>query len=778
MGEPAEDLYVPEPGKVAIRDLDGTVSKIAQADLPAAQGEGARPATEAEYFGAKTGLAGQLASGAIGLGRGASFGLSDAAFIEGSRLIGGDAEAEDTRHALNLAKRVNPNATMAGEFAGAIAPAFFGAPAAGGALALGESAAARFGARALAAAPRALGEGVGMGLGAQFSEDTLENHKLAGEAYLSAGLKGGTIGLLLGAGGAGLLGHAGDKVSSLFGKGARAEESAGLRAVEEAGPYRTAGRVEEAAAEQGGRKGILERLDELSDQLTYKSTGANRTDVARLGKTADAQAERMGSIADRLRNETFESKPLVEALAGEKEINRRIVGRANEVGKELGAMRRTLDTAAERPSLGAIADRFETEVAGPAAELAGGERGIRGADRFLRDMQKKGGDAPSFDWLYKQRRQLDELRYDIGIPKAERRAYDALRGIVEDEFTTAGERAAKEIGGTFADNYRLQKALYSDLAAAKEASGRAVGRGTGNNAISLTDYAAAGIGAVAGGPAGLLAAGLNMVKRNYGTQIAAHVLDTATRMQSVQRAATKLDDMLSQGTKAFVSGGKAAGRPARVASSEEIRALREATRAPEAVTARVADALGDMPAVAPKVAQEAAMVATRAAAWAQHALPKDTAPIGPMFTKPKPTPISDGDRIKATATIEGIEGGEVIVDRLRQGRLTPEHIAAFQYVHPESYGKFRTYLAQHATELGKDLNQQQLTKLGTLFGEPLTEQVLPENRRAFQASFTQGNQAPGQGGAGGNTGGAAMRAKPIQGGGNGATAFDRVEAGK
>lgn len=783
MGEPATDIYVPEEGKVAIRDPDGSVWKIPQGQLPAAQQEGARPATEAEYFGAQAGRPGEVASGVVGAARGATFGLSDPIYVEGARALGGDDEAEDVRHTLKLLKQANPNATIAGEIGGAVAPAFFGAPPAGAAESLGGSALTRFGARAAAAAPRAIGEGVGIGLGSQLSEDTIENHKMSGEAYLTAGLKGGAIGLFLGAGGAGVLGAAGDKLSALAGRGERgalqAEERGGLRLVEDAQPYRTAGaRAEETATEAGAGRGILGKAEDLRDQLTYKATGANRTDVKQLGKTAEEQSARIGSMADTLRNQTFEGRPLVEATIGEKEINRRIVGKANEVGKELGAMRAKLDTTAERPSLTAIRDRFEAELAPELATHLGGEElANAGRAKLAEAMKIAKGDAPTFEQLYTFRRDLEKLSKYDKVPTPASEMFSALRNMAEDEFTTAGERAAKSIGDTFADNYRLQKSLYRDLATARDASNRAVGRGTGNNWFSLTDATVAGGAIASGNPLALAAVGANIVRRKYGNQIAAHVLDTATHMESVQRAATKLDQLINDGTKAFVSGSKLASRPMKSVTTEEIRALREATRSPEAVTARIAEQLGDMPKYAPKTAQEIATTGGRMAAWFQQSLPKEAAPMAPQFGKPKDVPISDTDRLKAAAIIETANDGSIVVDRLRDGRLTDDHVATLRFTQPETYAKIRTYLAQHATDLAKDMTVQQLSRLGMLFGEPLQEVDLPENRRAFQASFSQGNQAPGQGGAGGNTGMAALRAKPVPGGGPGATQTQRLEAG-
>lgn len=189
-----DPVYSPEPGKVAIRDSDGSVWKVPVADLAKAQAEGARPATEAEYQAGQLGAAGQVGSAVLGGARGVSLGHSDALYIEGARALGGDESAENVRHVLNLANEMHPDAAKAGEYAGMALPMFFGG---GGAAAVkGESMAAR----ALAAAPRAFGEGAAIGMGQQSSEDALGDHRVLAENYLSAGFKGGAVGVLLGSG--------------------------------------------------------------------------------------------------------------------------------------------------------------------------------------------------------------------------------------------------------------------------------------------------------------------------------------------------------------------------------------------------------------------------------------------------------------------------------------------------------------------------------------------------------------------------------------------------
>lgn len=782
MGEAAE-VYVPEPGKVAIRDQDGSVSIVRQGDLPAAQQEGARPATEAEYFGAKHGKGGEIASGVVGAARGATFGLSDPLLLEGAELLGGDKEAY--RNTLRLLKEANPNATLGGELAGAIAPTMFGLPPAEAGAALGEGFAARFGARAIQAAPRAFAEGGAIGLGTQLSEDTLQNHKMAGEAYASAGLKGGLLGLFLGAGGAGVLGAAGDKAGALFGRGGeraalQGEERGGLRLVEDAGPYRTAAREAEVAGETGGRKSLITRAEEFGHEQAYKATGANQTDWKRLAAEPEKRAEIAQRVGKMLETETVGGRPLVEATASQEETARRIVQRQREVAKTFAPMYAEADKAFQHPSMTAIREGMAGLRAQHASTMYG-DLEMRGAEDSFARLEKTLGKNPSHTDLWNARKEIDgQLKKAYArdkttgmVPQGEE-ALRSLRGIVNDELAASVDRASAELGGTLGDRLRLANALYSDLSTARSASTRASSRMAGNQAVSITDV----IAGAAGGPAGLAAMGLNMVRRKYGNQIAAHVLGTATKMEGVQRAAAKLDGLLNDGAKAFVAGAKSARRPAKAVTSEEIRALRAATRSPEAVAARVAEGLGDMHAFAPKIAQEASLTAMRGAAWLQATLPKDSPPVGPQFGKPKLAPHSDEQRLRARNIIETVADGSVVVDRLRDGTLTAEHVAAIRYVHPETYAKVRQYLNQHAEELNASMTQQQLFRLSILFGEPLTEAALPENVRAFQASFAQGNQAPGPGGSGGGNRMPAMSAGPIKGGGNSATASDKLEAGQ
>lgn len=312
---PAAPAPAPPPeGKVAIRDLDGSVSLIARADLPrAVQEEGARPATEEEYYSAKAGKVGEAASAAIGLGRGATFGLSDPALIEASRLIGGDAEAEDTRQALDLARRVNPKATFGGEIVGSLAPLL----ATGGAGAAGEAAeGGSLLARAAGAAPRLLGEGALMGGGGQLSEDALGGHATTAEKLVSSAFGGAVFNLLLGgalhAGG----GFASDALGKLAG-GAEKELTRGLSTYGardvDALAERTFGATEPGVGEKIRRalgdvdsEKVRQKLVQASAALSGRDAGT----IEHLSRL-DAEGRELRRVA------VFDSEKEIEAAQGE-----------------------------------------------------------------------------------------------------------------------------------------------------------------------------------------------------------------------------------------------------------------------------------------------------------------------------------------------------------------------------------------------------------------------------------------------------------------------------
>lgn len=878
---PAPPSLVRDNGRVAIRDQDGSVSMVPNEDLELAYSEGARPATETEWQRAKLGTGGELASAAIGAGQGMSAGFAAPMVVGAASAVGGEETADDVRRALRIARETNPEAYLSGEIAGSFAP--IGVGAIGG----GSGSATTALGRAAQAAPHAVGLGAAYALGEQATEDAIENKGFNASAYLSSGIKGGVLGLLLGgatAAGFGALGDAARSLRSvaprfesaaideaealapalarepgrisldldagLLGKPERAEKafsiggkrhgvslnesalesefastsgSSGLdllnlnpnASLEEElmgrralgisrgktaprevtlgdvgpegllparEPLRISAPTEVATESElaaQGRSGAKAWLESQADRQAFKATGAKASDVRRLASTVEEQQAEMDRIGARLRGETLEGKPLIEATTSQAEIAKRITAKADEVGKELGKLRSELDKSAVRPSMSSIVERFENEIAAPAEAMPLGEADVAAARKYLEDMVAKGGEQPSFDTLYQYRRRLDDkLKKEYasapGLPSNPGAdAMRSLRTIVEDEFTKAGERAASDIGSAFSSKYKLTKELYADLATVRKIAKGEAERNAGANFISLTDaVTAAGVGGVHG----LAVLAANQVRRKYGNQIAAHALGSASKLMGVENAALKMDEALNKGAKAFVSGEKALARPAKRVTSDQVREIRSAVSSPEAITARVESALGDLPKYAPKLSTQVATRASTVASYLRDTLPKESPPATMAFGPARARPLSDSDLIRAGNILETAEDPSIVIDRLNEGRLTRDHVATLKGAHPDVYAKIQTYLQQHGTELREQLPVQKQVLLSLLFGQPITEAMLPANIRAFQATFVGGSQAPAPNGAAPSP--PAGNPINIGTGGQMATAADKLERGE
>jgi len=750
---------------VAIKKRDGSFSAVEGKDLSAAIATGAKPATEAEYLGAKGGLVGKVASGAIGVARGATFGLSDVAAIEASRMIGGESEAEDTRRALNIARQANPTETVAGDLVGSLAGmALIPAGAAGGGV-RGTSAIARAGSRIASAAPRLAAEGAAIGLGHQASEDALGNHELVGQQYVASAFKGAVLGLIVGGALHGVGGAVGDRLGGYVGRAAETTEST---VAKEGGVLRRAG---DFAADQ-------------AELRAFQSTGAKLRDFERLGRTAEAQAERAQRIGRRMLEDE-----VVTPLATQEKIAQRAAVELRKAGKELEAMRGALDKAATRPSWDPIVRRFEEEVLKPSLALPLGEAEARPAAEFLDAMLTKGGATPDFATLHKFRRALDAklekggeyARSAIAPAKTGAEGMRQLRRIVEEEFEAAAEKAAAETGETFAAKYKLAKEVYADYATvnkilAKEATARA----RANQTISLTDVisAAGGFaqGGLTGGVSGLALGAANHVRRKFGDQLAAHALDTGARLLGVQRTVGANTAAIQGGVKAFLSGAAPkTTRPAPQITAATVRAVRAAVQDNDALVARVSDAMagGGLNVAAPKVAQAVVSTAMRAASHLRAVTPKEPPPSGVSFIPQKPRPMSESELAKFANTLEAITDPMSIVDDLQQGRLSREKVNALRVVYPDLYQQMRKEVIAQSIQLRPELTDQQQIALSILFDAPISAMMQPKVIQSFQKTFAQGADPQQAGQAGGQPaqpGRGLRRLPPL------ASGFDKQEA--
>lgn len=724
---PAPAFVRPEPGYVAVTD-GGDVQLLPEENAGRAAAAGYRPATEAEFWSAKHGTTGQVVTAADAIARGATFGASDAIQVGIGRAIGGDAAAEGIRSHTRIAREANPGTAIAGEIAGALLPAAVGLGGASAA-ATGETALARAGSRFVNLAPRLFAEGAAMGAGQQLSEDTLGNHDLAAQKYLASALKGGLMSVVIGGG----LAAGGGAIADKFGRRVAAEGGAGA-AIENAAA-KDANPLARAAETEGNS------LSRAAERQAFMSTGAKKGDWRRLGGTAEEITGTAEQYGRRMLDEG-----IVTPGASQATIARRASEKLEEAGREIGAIRKTLEKSTLRPSLPTIAERFQQEVAAPLSAMPLGEREIAPAAEFLEAMVAKGGESPSFDTIWKYRRKLDDMLAGEyakipGSPsKAGADAMMQLRGIIKSEYEAAAERAAVDLGDDVATKLRLANAKYGELAditkiATKEAAGAAA-----NRAISLSDNMWGMGGFVALGPKGLALAAANKVMREYGNQVAATALNRVSKVEGIAKAAQAFDTKLNTAVSAFFGKGKpiAAARTAEKVSPAATRALRDAVKNPAVMAERVADhvAATELRANAPKVTQAMTSTMMRAASWLQQKLPPEPPPRGLAFGPQPPRKLGPTDQRRVDTAVRALDADAFLTD-LSNGRVDRQALEAMKFIQPELYSEVVGRMREYGMEHQPELSRQQAVALSIMTGQPLTPMMRPETIRGFQQAYAQ-----------------------------------------
>ncbi len=766
----------PAPKDVSVRAPDGTIYTGPASQLGSLP-EGTEIVTDKEVRAEKLQqeygtVAGQAASAGLGAARGLTFGLSDMAASE----IGGGK----VREALKNYEEANPYASVGGEIAGVIAPTLLsggsggvgtvakvlsapvrGVAAVGGAAERGVAAVLgheaknvllRTAQKGLASAAGGAVEGAAYGAGHEISEAALGNHDLTGERII-AGLKGGALfgGLAGGAMGAG---------GELLRTGARSLGEA------------ASGALSRVAGEGSSLRGLL---TEQAETQAFKATGAKMRDYLKLGKSAEAQAERSSAIGRTLLDEG-----IVTAGASKSEIGARLRAKTQEVGSELGAMRKTLDTSTVRMDMEGLATRARSEVLDPLRTMPGTQAELGKVESYLIDFVEKAGPSPSFETVHKFRKALDDRIYAESkalVPDAATEQLRKVRAIIEDEFTTAGEKAANELGESFAQKYNLQKELYSKLATAEKITSKEVQREAANRAVSLTDTIAGGgggqvggflgnaVGGVFGGVVGSVVGGgiasiVNKTMRTYGNQFAADVLNRASGMQAVQRAASRTEDKMVDGVSRFLSGAreKAAAVP-RAAANTSIATSDNSWNRPEydRVTKFVADAkanpsarqaemaahTNEMAGHAPNVATAIGMASMRAVDFLDSKRPPgrfDTHSLTPLAKRPVQKTLTP-DEMRYMRYAHAVEEPLSVLDDMHRGKLSREGVDALKAVYPSLYEDLTktvfAQLAKHPPET--ELETAKTIQLGILLGQPTHYTLSPEFKNAVQ-----GTKAPPQ----------------------------------
>lgn len=709
------------------------------------------------------GTAGQKA---LTLGEGALSGASFGAYDLGARALAPE-------YADEMAKRadVNSGTRFGGEALGVVVPSLLS----GGAGALGAGARAvsapvrgvaalgslaehgvasvvgreaaslggRMAQRAAAVGAQGLVEGAIYGAGHEISDSALHDHQLTAERLYAGAKNGAIFGLL----GGGVLGAGGEAVST------------GARAIGR--------RVSEALGGEGSSIGSLLRNE--AEEQAFKATGAKIRDYERLGKTAEEQSAKARQIGRTLLDED-----VVTATAEKGDMAAKVRARVKEVGEDLGAMRKELDKAPARFDVNQFLERAKQEVMNPLAEMPGRESDVRAVAEYLNQFTTKAGESPTFEKMFKFRQDLDDqLRplYDrsrIAAAPEKLEQLAKVRNILEDELTTAGNRASEQIGGSFAEKYQTTKELFSRLKTAEKILGKESARESANRAVSLTDTIMGGAGLVGGlmhGPIGALggiaAAGANKLMRTYGNQIAADVLNRATTVRAIQAASTRVEDRIGQSVSRFLSSAKQGAEagalesgthrkvpPTRAAYDQSVSFVREAKANPEAFQAKIAQATTPIAHAAPNVTTAMAMTAIKGVDFLASKAPPphvDVFSLKPAAPLPRSKTLSI-DEFRYLRFQEGVEHPMSVLDGLEDGTISREGVEAVREVYPKLYETMqRSVWDALSKEAANDqLDEQKAIRLGILLDMPTHYTLDPAFIAAMQATKLPPEQAPTQ----------------------------------
>lgn len=773
---------------------DGTIQLIKAADLAAARDQGWELASEQqvqsfreaqlyESAGAQARTAGEAAV------RGLTLGLSDAALVE----LGVDPEG------LKKRKELNPIIAGAGEIGGAVAPLLLtgggsgvlGAAASGvrmagaiprGVAAIGRGVQAGVGAglgTGVLARGAALGaagavEGGLYGLGQAVSEAALNDSPLTGEriaAHMGTGaLLGGVTGGVLGTTAASVEQKVLPKLKEMLAspKLERAIETAGLKQWAQGRGKAMFTKLRRDFGDDAptviGRTVREEGLDQVMakgatwDEMHAVVRDKHRASGMRIGDTLRQIDEALpGEALDAVSKVSRRaSADILEPLSkSAMKSDRRL---AEQMRDEFGWLWPKTDDAVKAP-------------AGPLRQM--GEE--------YAALEKQAEFVPSFEELHKLRARIDDVAYPKGMadPTPMQKQLQKLRGIVEEEITTAADAAAEKMASAgMASNYTAEKLRYRALSWLNKAAESNAASEMANRSISLSDYVS-GSAVTAGSLASLLAGDMsalgaiatsafmgtgasliNKFLREEGQGLAARM---GQKVITLARTAQKQEAEVTGAVQKFFKRSGETVRAGTLTSGadagpllerfEKARAkLEEYERAPEQKLSKV---LGDTPTSAPNVAQEIRSVATRANTFLRSKLPAeriseyDAQPL----LKRKGARVSDSQAAKYLRYAHAVENPRSVIEGIAEGRVSREGIEALKAVYPRLYGDLSERLSGKLAEQTERLSRGQLVQLSIALGQPLDHSMSPQFIAACQSVHKASREAMQQPGGKQMTGG-------------------------
>ncbi len=613
---------------------------------------------------------------------------------------------------------------------------------------LGGGMAARVAARAASGAA----EGAIYAAGKAEGDAALHNEQLTTEKAVSAIGHGA----LFGAGTNVLLGGAGAGLSKLLGR----EEG------ELAGVASGAARADRAES-----TGLGDALQKGADVKTIKALGGSAGDLKSLEANVPGGFRK---VAQDIRGDIESSTGKSIGFHNRESLHEYASTRKLGLGEELGGMLKKIDEVGggAAPESARFVQQVREEVLSkflietPTGTVVapGAGKVVKAVEGYLSEIEAvTNGRTSTFTEWQGWRKNLDKEIYK-GTVKASP-SVDALRqvrALMEKELEVSGEAAAKNMGGSFVEQYRATKSLYQSVAKAEELTARGVAAELSRNSLGLGATIGAATGLATGGPLGGIAMGIaGKVVKDRGDMMAADLLHRAANLAGVQSLAARTDASISKGVAGLLgaklpvaASAASAVRvpvvPMGVALSGNLRGdykkvseeVVKSVANPTATTDRVARALGPEAAKSPKVAAAATQLMIGDIDFLHKQMPPprfDAFSLQPHLQTDSRA--SDSEMQKFMDQAKVLANPTMVLDEAVKGTLSRVHVEALKERRPEMYQAIRTEVMEQVASTTKEIPYDRRIQLGILLDIPTDRTLAPDFMRAIQATYSSAEKA-------------------------------------
>jgi len=671
-------------------------------------------------------------SALLGFLRSMSFGLSDA----GLQKIGVDEKT------IKMHREENPGYTMAGEIGGLFTP--FGLTGAGARLAgkAGTTAVSKLLAKraesltgkTIRGAVGGAAEGTIIGTQQAVSREILDDptqRPLASEMILGSAGFGAAAGGVIG-----VVGGVLSKASPLLNKG---KDYAYYRHLKARSPEYDAltkrGKYRERIYEVG------KRLRELDKQ---KMTQANIKELDQL--TVELEEKLLpyygGEINRIIKDISKTQKQLGKQVAGDmfdpKKVGQRM--RQEILDKELSS------GVVVSPTARKAIKKAKKEI--EAFEALPKNLDLLGSETQKRIYQK----------LANYRKNTDPEKFDL---------FQKMAYIIRDESEMAlgkmEQRLSQKLGNrALVQEFKEAKNMYRDLADIHFLTSSATRRADVNNVFGLTSFLAGGSFGAAGpmifGTESAVTGGLSSIGMFVGAGLARKYLKD-TGMLLLGRVGDSLTDYgklinnvgltqerIRRGVNTIIQGGTIAGiqsyypvpktpETALKEFKKQRKQLDEIMRDERSIYARLQEVTPQVPTANQDLNQNIQGTLVRALTFLHENLPKDPNAGRSIVFDPTSYEPSNTELMKWQAYNEAINSPLLVLQRMSEGAVLPEHIKALSQVYPDLYKYMQEAMLESMTVKKPKLKVSQNVSLGTFVKQPLGLEMT--NIAGLQSTFSQ-----------------------------------------